>query len=263
MKDITEKQLEYLKSKGWTVEEVKFPSERISHTYCHPIMAPLEKGGGYSDARNAWSVQEEQDAYDLGKCYYYFSRDNRGYGYSITERSPEGCRRLVFNHHDKDVAKEMHEKLKKDGKCDAVILDTTHVYHKVLILEEKHGSYHYYVPNLPCLFKTCRLIVMNRIEEGCWYEMEESDSPIEVPSMTKEDIEKLKDGPVKKAAKEEWDYFESMTNYRKKQKTERNAIKFIQENDNLIGGHNAFVLLNSRKSYEYEKFSIEEMEYVS
>jgi len=256
--DITPEQLEYLKSKGWIIKASGVSDYVV---YIHPKLCS-EKHGGYSDPKNALSSQEEQDAYDLGKCYYYLFRDN-DYGYTITERSPEGKRRLVFNHHDKDISKEMVEKLRKDGRCDVVIFDTSHVYHKVLILEEKHGNYHYYVPNLPCLFKICRSIVMRRIEEGCWYPNEKDCSEIEKPSLSKEDIEKMKDGPVKRAGHQEWSNYEVSLKYRKQEKDEIEAIKFIKANDNLLGGQKAYIFLKERKGNEYEEFKIEEMEYVS
>lgn len=261
-KDITNEELEYLKSKGWTVEEVKFPSGTTSDTYCHPILAPFDRGG-YGDPRNARKIQEEKDAYDAGKCYYYSIADNHGgYGYSVYERSPNGKRRLVFNHQNEKIVKEMATKLKELGKCEQVILDTSYVYHSALILDEKHGSHYYYVPNLPCLLKTCRSIVLDRVEEGYWYPTEADFSEIEKPSFSKDDVEKMKDGPVKRAAQEEWKNYEYSLRSQESEKEQLASIKFIQQNDNLDGGIKAYHLLKARNGGEYEGFRIEDMKYV-
>jgi len=265
-KELTEKQLEYLRSKGWSEHSDKTSSGREYTLWIHPKWAPAERGG-YLDPNSAWNVQEEQDAYAEGKCFYYLISDNHGgFGYTIYEDSKEGKRRLVFNHHDLKVAESTLKNLKQLGRCEAVILDTSFNYNNVLILKEKHGNRMFYVSNLPSLFKTCRNIVMERIKDGYWYPTKkdiEKDTDYQKPSMTKEDIEKLKDGPVKKAALEEWSHYEHYLKYKKSKLAQIEDIEFIKKNDDLLGGKRAYLLLKERNGAEYEGFSLEEMEVVS
>jgi len=214
------------------------------------------------DTPRTFFITQEQNAYDLGKCYYFLIKNSEGYGYTIVESTKEGKRRTVFNHHDKNVTDEMHEQLKKDGKCGIVIFNTSFVYQYILILTEEHGSRYYYVPNLPCLYKTCRSIVMERIEDGFWYPTEESIESIEPPTLSQHFIEKMKDGPTRRAAQQEWLDYKNLKEDRDSEITEFYSLKFIEGNDTLLGGEESYKFLKERSRGEYEGIQIQDMGYI-
>ena len=86
---------------------------------------------------------------------------------------------------------------------------------------------------------------------------EESVTPLTPPSVTRELAESLPDGPVKQAAKEEWDIFDRVTKAQKLVLAQNTAIKrALLDQDGKL----ALKILEARRRYEDEDFDIIEVE---
>lgn len=262
----TKEQIEYLQSKGWIINHCLSATDGIERKetfYIHPTFAP-EKRGGYSKIEYALKSQEEHDQLTSGKCFYWMIKDNHGsgYGYSIFERNPNNKVRVVFNQNSKSVCEEMTKKLNDTGHTNVVVLDSQIEYPYLMILKEKYGDHYYYVPDLISLFSISRKIVLERLEEGGWYEYQSDyDERIQKPSLSKDEIAKLPDNRLlKEAALKEWENFEYQLKIKKEDQKEMEDLKFIKENENYDGGRRSYQFLTRRNGSQYETVEFVEFE---
>lgn len=257
------KELESLLDKGWEIHETKWDSGNVTESLGHPTLCPIKRGVGFTRLCNALETQTQEEFRAAGKNYYYLIRCNLGlgYGYNITELRPDKSRNLVMNVTTEESGKIYISILNEKGNCEEVKFWNATQYPYILVLKEKYGDRYFHVPTLEIMLKTCYAIVMDRIEDDYWYaDILHTESPPEKPDVSKEDMEKWKDGLLKHSAKQMWSHYEEQLEYFEKAKREQEELKFIQANNNAKGWLKAYWFLRSRRDGEYEGVKFESME---
>jgi hypothetical protein len=260
---ITKENTQELIAKGWSIKEHTFPSGQKDLSLIHPILAP-ERNGGYSNPKHAFEKQEEYDFKLAGKTYHYVTtcRFGLGYGFNITELTPTGERNFIMNVATKELASQYVEIFNAMGKGHSEIHfnnETQYLY--LMILKEKHGDRYFSVPTLEILLKTCRAIVVDRIESDCYYcDVADDIHLTPEPQFSREEIAKWKDGTIKEVALHEWESFDKEKAYRENIIEQTKALDFVKNNDTIKACIKAYDILVKRKSYEYERLEFEAFE---
>jgi hypothetical protein len=120
----------------------------------------------------------------------------------------------------------------------------------ILILHEKHGDRFYAVPTLDALYAAAVATIIERNEEGWFYE---PDQPDIMPFM-KEQIDALPAGETKDSLTKLYeDKQRQLTQYAQDLKDWYVIQQAIKEED----GRTAWQVMRQHKSYEYEDWNIE------
>lgn len=236
----------YLLSKGWKFKEVDgtwlwlSPNEDIWRLNTTPI---------------AYEIQREWDIIDrIGKCYFAV-RNPYGYGWDVkvfTDKQKKNCVRVdKFSSVSEHSAKGFVDDLNSGEPEENFKTPEPIRYNLIAKFTENHAERYFIVPTYSDLCKVCLKVVLERDEEGCWYYIDEHE--LETPSLTKEQLEKMPDGCVKDAAKEEWRYYERQLEELKESKKLQEALEKIRTSKD---GELAVRFLMERKDYEHERFEI-------
>lgn len=139
---------------------------------------------------------------------------------------------------------------------------------KILVCQEKHGTYYYDVSDQEKMHKVCCAVLKTRLDEGWYGDYEKPVSRIGIKS--RKDIDKLPEGVVKETALDMWkEYQDELSSYNEIKKFKKRVEKIIalKWNDadswRVCGlgeekSHSrAFDLLLEHYDYEYEKCTVE------
>lgn len=173
------------------------------------------KWGGYP-LKSALENQDQQDIIAKYGAYYYFTKDQMGFGYwiGVYDGPTETPRRTHFDHLEREVAEKVVNALNA-GKPAPPIGLLKRDYRQILIFEEKHGNRYFIVNNRPELEQVALKIVLERNEQG-WYCF--NDEAVE-PNKPKIPLsEAASYGNLEKAIKEEWESYENQLKWYKKNK---------------------------------------------
>jgi hypothetical protein len=133
-------------------------------------------------------------------------------------------------------------------------------YHQLLILEEKHYTYRFAVPNLDALLDACMQVFLRRDKEGFWFRHlnPKERELVKQPDLTPEQIAKLSDGEVKDAALRQIEYHEQALEQEKKYDVQWKLLQAARKGDRVA----AYRLLSNRGDGEYEGFKLETLDQI-
>ena len=136
----------------------------------------------------------------------------------------------------------------------------------VIVCKEKHSTRYHKASSKETFIASCLRILKERVEEPRWWYgetqtlsefydyMKKCDL---VPSLTEEQTLALPEGKAKKAAQDEWKYYNKcLRKHNEHNEFILNAQEAVANGDGLW----AYQLLEDRAVHEYEDFSIEEVE---
>jgi len=204
-------------------------------------------------------VPENNDADNIN---YKVRKNIFGYGFDVIELFL--ARRIVYNGIDKICANEYAKSCNKNNLINdlssaAEPISDGSEYAKIVVLKNDYGSRYFYVPTLTLLAKISRKIVIERIEHNIYDFFHEVTTP-QTPFVPKNVIENWPPSVLKTEAKREWVNYENEIKLNAENISNLKTLDFIKENDNFAGGYKAAQFLYYRSNYEYETFSIEDLE---
>ena len=123
----------------------------------------------------------------------------------------------------------------------------------ILIFKEKHGDRYFDVSTESRLFGACLSVLKERFDEGWWYEPPEGNEP-EPPTLSLEEIGKLKEGRIKQEALEEHkSYNRDLVYFEEAARLYKNIKQAIDNKDGAL----AYQCLLARSNGEYERMELE------
>ena len=129
-----------------------------------------------------------------------------------------------------------------------------HSPNSILVFKEKHCERYFLVPTVEALHKAALMVVLERNEEGYWYNFDE-EAPIK-PKMEKDDAERFGES-VANTVKREWEQYNyDLRSYNKSLRLKAMLSKILSEKD----GQAALNFLQDMSDNEYEGFEIIEGE---
>ena len=252
-----EEQIEYILSKGWSLNpECKN----------HYIDEEEKFARGGLDAELAYKEQIQSECLEKNGFYYVFRvLQPLGFNSGIMIRKvfKDKSSEMVYiaddNNKNRKTLREIVEKLNLNQSInDYLPLEKINSKNYCLSLETKHFTYHYFVPTYEKFLKTCVEIVKNNNENKCYYFEDEKGIEKEKPELSREQIEKLKDGQIKRAALDEWKSYEYNLSSFKEDLKQKKLLNKALKGDGIA----ACELLDLRKNYEYEKIECVRMQEV-
>ena len=243
----------YLLQNGWT----EIPHGQYGNGHWNNKSNDFPRGG--LDLKYAIEKQKQFDIINQNGAFYFYISDRHGYGYRIRKYVDlKGkIKNSPYTSLTKEKAKSFVEALNNGSLPNFDPTFDKKTFNLLLILKEKHGNRYFYVPTFEHLCKAALKVVLERNEQGYWYDFSEELDEDEKPEISKEDLEKMKDGPIKMVGLKEWEHYESKLDHKPKLiKGKKLLDKVIEDNDLL----SALQFLEDRRDYEYEGFEIESLE---
>jgi hypothetical protein len=130
-----------------------------------------------------------------------------------------------------------------------VIIDSP----KLLILHEKHVTWHFLVKNDEDLFRVALSVVRGRQKQGWWYG-KPAEKPTN-PGFTSEDVKKLPDSLRAEAQRKLRNYEQALDRWHDDNQLHLDIRKCLAEND----GRLAWQILRDRSDGEYERVQIDQL----
>lgn len=125
---------------------------------------------------------------------------------------------------------------------------------RVMVLNEHHGDRHLDVSSVAQLRAVSLSILKGRFSgHNDYYPLQTFDQPLTEPSFTWEQIQAMREGPVKRAAQEEYEGYQNSKKFRESIMQQQELIKKAIAEDN---GALAYRILELRRTYADEHFEI-------
>jgi len=128
----------------------------------------------------------------------------------------------------------------------------------IVVFGEKYGSRYYRANSNEEFLKVLNKVFRNRLEDSYWYSDLEKPLEPRLPSLTKEEVERLPMGQVKTVAKQEWTDYEYQIANNKNIERATNILNKAKMGD--LGC--VYTFMKARQHHEYEEWEIIELEVV-
>jgi hypothetical protein len=126
---------------------------------------------------------------------------------------------------------------------------------KIIIFHEKHGDRYFDASTQDKINAACHKIVLERLDDKR-YSLKPSLWSVAEPELTRDQVENLPNGSVRREAERQWKEWENYEYNKRAEEQDISALKRIQAGDKEL----AYKFLHSRRHNEYERFTIKEVE---
>lgn len=259
-----QRQARYIMQRGWA------QSDESAGDFADPKEPRADRA--LHGLSYAYKIQHERDRLAAGLSYFrVFPRFQR-FGFRMVEFTKKGVKEGSTRRIDRKYSAEEDE-LRAEAKRlnDSTTTprwpkrpaqDRTN-YNRVLILEDKHATYHYNADSIEQLYAACLDIVVRNNGQHYYDDLKSrSTTEVETPDLTKEQIAALpQHSSVRRAAEHQWEAYEGAQTREPARKEMRGRLEIALDKTQAAErrGAAAAALVFDRKDHEYESVSLENL----
>lgn len=167
---------------------------------------------------------------DAKKRRRFFMRGNpAGFGYEVIDRN-SGNFKLMLHTYDKEKGEAYLKELKKDDGAKAPDTSDEIPPHNLFHVSDHHGTHYFYVSTEREFITKAVEFIINQVKHGMYHKPEYKDDA-EYLGMSKEEIENLPEGRVKRLALDEVKQRESNAAYVREHKNAWEIVNEIIDNE--------------------------------